>query len=186
MPIDIKIDTEKFLQIEPQLRDAAKEILSNDSLKQEVGDYAVERVKYQARIGAPYNATDSFPDLKDSTIKNREYLGRYNPPHSTFSPEFSNLTITGEFLDSLTAIQEGDTILRLAFTGMHNVYKGAKGQRISKTIMNDTLAKYLSEKGFNVFDNTLRNKSQFINRIKTICQAYIRRGLKVRNKLGSD
>lgn len=166
--------------------DSAREILADSALKAEVGQFAVERVKYQARVGSPFNSNDSFPGLKASTIRNRKYLAKNNPPHPTFDPEFSNLTITGEFLDSLTAIDEGDTVLRLAFTGMHKYYRGAKGQRISKTIMNATLAKYLSEKGFNVFDNTLGDKTQFVKRIKNICLGYIRRGLKVRNKLGSD
>lgn len=186
MPISLKIDSAKFTQIETFVRDTAKDILANSQLKQEIGDFAVERVKYQARIGKPYNANNTFPELKDSTIKNRKYLARNNPTHETFDPEFSNLTITGDFLDSLTAIDEGDCVLRLTFTGMHKPYLGAKGQRISKTIMNETLAGYLSEKGFNVFDKALETQSQFIKRIKTICNAYIRRGLKVRNKLAAD
>jgi hypothetical protein len=183
MPIEFKIDAAAFLAIESNLRQTAKEILSNPALKQEVGTFAVERVKYQARAGKPFNATDKFPELKDSTVKNRKYLGKYNTTHDVFDPEFSNLTITGELLDSLASLDEGDTLLRIAFTGMHKPYVGAKGQRISKPIMNETLGKYLSEKGFNVFDKTLADKQQFVNRIKNICLGYIRRGLRVRNKL---
>ncbi len=186
MPIDIKIDTAQFVAIESRIRDQANSTLASSALKAEVGDFAVERIKYQARIGAPFNNTGAFPNLADSTIKHRGYLAKYNPPHSTYGQDFSNLTLTGEFLESLTWLNEGDAILRLAFTGMHSFYKGAKGQRISKTIMNDTLAQYLGLKGFKVFDSSLDNNSQFISRIKSICLGYIRRGLKISNRLAAS
>jgi hypothetical protein len=183
MAIDIKIDTAQFTKIEQHIRETAKEILGGSDLKKEVGDFAVERVKYQARISKPTNVTGAFPDLKPSTIKNRFYLATYNKVHPTFEDERSNLTITGEFLDSLTWLDKGDTLLQLAFTGMHKPYVGAKGQRISKTIMNETLAKYLAQKGFNVFDMSLQQNKIFISRIKTICLRYIRRGLRIGNRV---
>lgn len=186
MPIDIKIDTAKFIEIEARIIAAAKEILANADLKKEVGDFAVERLKYQARIRKPFNRFGFFPTLAPSTVNQRRYLGKYNATHPVFKPETSNLTITGEFLDALTWMDEGNAILRLGFTGMHKPYKGSKGQRISKTIMNDTLAKYLSEWGYKVFDNSLQDNEQFIRRIKTICLRYIRRGLRIRNRVAAS
>ncbi len=183
MALEINIDTAKFVEIEKRINAQAKIALAGGDLKQEVGDFAVERIKYQARTTKPFNESGSFPALKDSTIKNRTYLAKYNPTHDTFAVDRSNLTITGEFLESLTWIDEGDTLLRLAFTGMHKFYVGAKGQRISKTIMNSTLAEYLAQKGFKPFDLSLEVNKQFITRIKTICQRYIRRALNISNSV---
>jgi hypothetical protein len=183
MPIDIKIDSAEFINIEQRIRDRANIVLASSDLKAEVGDFAVEAIKYKARVGKPYNSGGSFPDLADATVKQRRYLAKYNTPHATYGEDFSNLTLTGEFLESLAWLDEGDTLLSIAFTGMHSVYKGAKGQRISKTIMNDTLAQYLAAKGFRVFDMSLDINAQFVKRIKTICLRYIRRGLRISNQV---
>ncbi len=183
MSISIKIDTAAFAKVESNIIARAKIVLGGSDLKKEVGDFAVERLKYQARIGKPFNNANYFPTLAPSTVANRQYLARHNVTHDVFSAERSNLTITGEFLDSLTWIDEGDAKLRLAFTGMHRHYLGAKGQRIGKTIMNETLAGYLKEWGFNVFDFSLATNTVFINRIKTICLRYIRRGLRIANRV---
>lgn len=182
--ISVKIDSAQFTQIEAQIRTAAKEILSSPALKKEIGEFAVERLKYQARTGKPFNETDNFPSLKESTIRHRKYLARHNTTHETYGASRSNLTITGELLDSLRWRDEGDTLVKVEFSGMHKPYVGAKGQRISKTIMNETLAKYLEAKGFKVFDTfALKVNAKFIGRIKTICLRYIRRGLRIRNAL---
>lgn len=186
MPLDIKIDLSQFTKIEDRIRSQAEVVLANPDLKKEVGDFAVERLRYQARTGSPYNAARDLPLLRDSTILHRTYLAKYNPTHPTFEEGFSNLTITGELLDSLTWIDQGNTLLKLAFTGMHKPYKGVNGKRISKTIMNETIARYLAEKGFKVFDISLESNKQFVSRIKTICLRYIRRGLRIRNRLDSD
>lgn len=184
--LNVTIDTSKLTEMETWVRDTAKQILSGSELKKEVGEFAVERLKYQGRTGKPFNSSDNFPELKPSTVRHRKYLAKYNPTHPVYSEDFSNLTITGEFWDSLTWLDEGDTLLKLAFTGVHKVYLGAKGQRISKPIMNDTLAKYLVEKGFMPFDKSLSTNKQFISRIKNICLGYIRRGLKIRNKVAAQ
>jgi hypothetical protein len=183
MPIEIKIDSAQFTKVESQLREAATDILSGSALKKEVGDFAVERLKFQARTGKPFNDRKEFPLLHDSTIDKRIYLAKYNKTHPTYEDGFSNVTLTGEFLDSLGWRDEGGSgaFLSLAFTGMHKFYVGAKGQRISKPLGNDTLAKYLAAKGFKVFDDSLQTNKQFIGRIKTICMRYIRRGLRIRN-----
>ncbi len=183
MAFDVSINLEKFTEIESNIRETANRVLAGSSLKADVGDFAVERIKYQARIGQPFNSEGDFPLLKESTIKNRQYLAKYNPTHAVFEEGFSNLTITGKFLDSLGWIDQGDCLLQIAFQGDHEGYVGAKGQRISKTIPNDTLAKYLAQKGFKPFDFSLDVNKQFISRIKTICQGYIRRALNIQNKL---
>lgn len=184
MPFEISIDTKQFVEIEKKLRDSAAQILSGGDLKEEVGDFAVERIKYQARIGEPYNSSGSFPELKDSTRKNRRYLAKYNPTHPVFDVDFSNLTITGDLLESLTWVDEGDCLLKLQFEGEHSAYLGKRGQPVSEPIDNATLVEYLAAKGFFIFDLSLKNNAEFINRIKNIALGYIRRGLRVQSKLG--
>lgn len=186
MPFEIKIDSAQFVAIEKRLREDANQVLAGSALKQEVGDFAVERIKYQARTGKPYNSDGTFPNLKDSTIKNREYLAKYNPPHATYASDFSNLTLTGELLESLNWSDEGDTLLKLSFDGNHTPYKSAHGTMNRDALLNATLVEYLAAKGFRVFDKSLQNNRQFISRIKTICLGYIRRGLRIRSQLGAN
>lgn len=184
MPFEIKIDSQKFLAIEDKLRKDVNDILGGGALKKEIAEYAIGAIQYQARIGKPYNQDGSFPALKDSTISKRKYLAKYNQTHGTFDPERSNLTIIGAFLDSLNWRDAGNCIVRLFFDGSHPRYQGAKGQ-IGSEVENATLAEYLAEKGFKVFDASLKTNKQFVSRIKSICLGYIRRGLKVRSKLGA-
>ena len=186
MPLEIKIDTSKIAEMEQNIIKSATEILAGDALKFEVGKFAVDRIKYQARIGQPLNSSGSFPALKDSTVRNRRYLAKYNSTHSTFSPDLSNVTILGALLDSLTWESLGNTILRLKFVGDHPIYKGARGPFNTLPVPNAKVAEYLAEKGFKIFDSSLANNQQFVSRIKTICLRYIRRGLRIRNRLSES
>lgn len=186
MPFDIKIDPAQFAKIEKRIRDDANEILSGSALKQEVGEFAVERIKYQARIGKPLNSDGTFPLLRDATIMNRIRLAKYNKVHPTYEDGFSNLTLTGELLESLNWTDSGETSLTLKFVGNHSPYKSAKGVIERDDLPNATLVEYLAAKGFVVFDKSLQSNRQFISRIKTICLRYIRRGLRIRSKLGAD
>lgn len=183
MPFDIKIDSAKFKEIEADVISKAKDILAGAALKQEIGEFAVERLKYQARTGAPFNVDKSLPLLKESTIRNRMYLAKYNTTQATFEDGLSNLTITGQLLDSLTWEDIGDTLLSLKFVGVHPAYNGRNGPIKSKLVDNAKLVEYLAAKGFKVFDSSLATNKQFISRIKTICLRYIRRGLRIQNRL---
>ncbi|MFO0447764.1 MAG: hypothetical protein ACK52I_03580 [Pseudomonadota bacterium] len=171
----------RLAKIEADVKKSVEDILAGDALKTEIGEFAVQRVKFEARKGTPLSAS-GFPPLADSTIKNRRYLAKHNNVHPTYKDTRSNLTITGQFLDSLTYVATGALTVVLKFTGEHPRYNGANGP-IGRVVKNADLQKWLAEKGFTVFDQTLSEQGPFVNRIINICRQYIRRGLRVRSRL---
>jgi hypothetical protein len=178
----VNFNSDQFAKIEAKFRDDIQAILSNTDIMKDVGEFMVDRVKYQARIAKPFNADGSFPDLKDSTVANRRYLAKFNEVDATFSPTRSNLTITGQFLNSLTYLVQGPGLVQILYDGIHTGYMSGKG-RVGKSVANSDLVKWLSDKGFNVMDRSLADNQTVKRRVAAIALGYIRRGLKVQNRL---
>ncbi len=173
-----------FLQIEKGLIKDIEAILSSKEMLGEVGDFTVDRLRYQARVSKPANFARSTKPLESSTISNRRYLAKHNQTHETFEPNRSNLTITGQFLDSIKYAIRGTGLLEIFFDGTHKGYLSGTGRR-GKSIPNEKLAEYLKDidKRFAVFDSSLNTNETFKTRVKSIVQRFIRRGLAVRNRL---
>lgn len=170
------------LTLEKKFRDQMEKVLSSDAFLKEVGQFAVERIAYQARTSKPTNDSASFPSLKASTIKSRKQIAKHNPTHQAYEPARSNLTITGQFLNSLKYALVKAGVIKIGFEGMHNGYALANGGRTEK-ISNERLRGYLAEKGFVVFDKSLNDNKTFKARIKSIALRYVRRGLAVSRRL---
>ncbi len=177
----LKYKSADFLKIEAKFKADIKDILNAPAVNKEIGEFVVERVKFQARTESPFNQDGSFPQLKPATIKNREYLAKHNPTQATFEAGRANVTLTGKFLDSLMYLVKGPGQVVIFFEGMHPGYKTKTGQ--TKPVENKKLAKWLAEKGFAVFDRSINDNLIIKRRIKSIALAFVRRGLKVRNRL---
>lgn len=178
----VKFNSKQFAAIEANFKKDIKDILSQPAVMREVGAFMVERLKFQTRTEKPFNENGALPLLKPATVKHRKYLEKYNKTHETFEVERSNLTVIGAFLDSLTYIVKGPGLLEMVFSGNHPRYKGKSGA-IGKVVANSDLAKWLAKKGFSVFDKSIKDNKTVKSRIRTIALRYVRRGLKVRNKL---
>lgn len=184
MDFKFNIGSDQFRKVEASLKADIEAIIRSPAVLNAVGETVVERLKYQARVGKPFNESGVFPALKDSTIAHRKYLARYNPTHPTYAAKRSNLTITGEFLNSMKHVISGETAVTIFFDGTHPAYIGKLGRPVSKPIDNAKLFDYLSEKGFKVFDSSIQQNETLKKRIQSIVSAFIRRGLSVRNRLG--
>lgn len=180
----VKIDTNAVVKLELETTRAVQQILKGEALQKEVGTYMVTAIQYQARVGKPLTQERSLPALKESSIRTRRYLAKHNTTHKAYNEKRSNVTITGALLDSIVYTAEGgdDLNLKITFEGKHPGYKSANGP-MGEGPDNLTLAGYLKDKGFKIFDNTIQANQQFTSRIKTICLRYIRRGLRIRNRL---
>jgi hypothetical protein len=183
MGFKVNFDSKQFLKIEAKFRSDIKDILNQPAVMREIGDFLVERIRFQARTESPLNSDGSLPPLKPATVKRRAYLEKYNSTHSTYSTDRSNLTITGKFLDALTYLVKGPGLLDVFFDGRHPQYKGKGGRGIGKEVLNSDLVKWLAQKGFRVFDRAINDNKIIRQRIRSIALRYVRRGLRVRNKL---
>lgn len=170
------------LTLEKKFRDQMEKVLSSDAFLKEVGQFAVERIAYQARTSKPLNESSSLPALKATTIAARRRIARNNPTHQAYEPARSNLTITGQFLNSLKYALVKAGVIKIGFDGVHKGYVNSNGGR-GLSIANAKLAEYLSDKGFVVFDKSLQDNKTFKARIKSIALRYVRRGLAVSRRL---
>jgi phosphoribosylpyrophosphate synthetase len=171
-----------FTQIEKKLVQDIEEVLGTKDMLDEVGEFISDRVRYQARVSKPYSARGDFPELKDSTIKNRKYLAKHNATHDTYQAERSNLTITGQLLDSIKHTITGVGKILIGVTGTHQGYKLGSGGK-TKPIKMDKLKGYLEDKDFVIFDDSINDNKTIVSRTKTIVLRYIRRALAIRNRL---
>lgn len=74
------------------------------------------------------------PELAASTVKTRKYLQNYNSLDAAFSPEKSNLTITGQLLNALRAKFVGSRLVFVidSLTRKHSRYKTATNKGKAK------------------------------------------------------
>ena len=88
-----------------KVKEQFKRIVDNPSMRIEIGEYAIEQMKFHARKGTPLQgrSVGSFPGGYPSrmTQKQREYLSRFNRTHPAYGPANPNLTITGQLLDAI-------------------------------------------------------------------------------------
>lgn len=172
------VDPTSLKRCEAAIRKQITTVLSDQKVMQEVGTVTTERIRYQARITQPINMDNAFPALKPSTIRNREYLLKYNQNHPTAEKTRSNITITGNFLDSLAYEYVSPGVLAISFKGNHLQYRGKKGQKLGKVITNEQLLGYLRAAGFNPFAGVALNAfTPLKSRIRSIIKAALRRSL---------
>jgi hypothetical protein len=115
-----------------------------------------------------------LPDLKNSTIKRRGDIARANRTASKYLQYFSNVTLTGKFLQALKVIAVKTPILNrrrfeFFYKGTHPGYKNSDGSP-GKTVSNSKIYKGLTEKGWKLTGVTAsaqnRIRKQFIRFIR--------------------
>lgn len=150
-------------------------VIKAQPMYQEIGEFTVERIKYQARITKPFNQSNAFRPLKPSTVKHRRYLEKHNATHPTYSAERASMTLTGQLLDSLTPFATRESV-QIKYDGVHDGYR--TGTSRGKPQKNETIATYLAELGFNAFDSSIGKNTQYLKRVIGIVRTYLRKALR--------
>lgn len=137
-----------------------EEIIADD-LKQSV------REGINPKTGRPYRR------LKQSTIDQRRRLSKTNPTHSKYSPSKSNLTFTGQLVDSvfakITALKTRINIT-IGVKGRHTGYKNLNGTR-GKNVKNEVIAKGLADQNRPLVGISKKKLSEMANKIVKIVKA---------------
>lgn len=153
-------------------------VTDSKELKQEIGLFATDRIRFQARVKKPLNDSGSFPSLKKVTVEQREYLEKFNTTDRTYQSGRSNLTFTGQLLNSVAfkTIRDG---IELFFKGSRRPYKTGPGSRAKKTPTNEELAEFLSKLGFEVFTKKgIEGDRKFNTQVNRIVRKFLRRSLR--------
>ena len=165
---NITFDTKKAIAKFKQDFDKS---LDSKAMQKEVGEFLVDRIVKQARSRKPMNKSRTLPNLSDKWKTRRGKLSKVNPTHKTYSKNRSNITFTGELLDSITYKFKKKDGFTFFLKGKHKGYKGLKGKR-GKSVKNSEIAKGLAELGY-IFMSKIDDKG--IERIKKIYIRHLRR-----------
>ena len=122
-------------------------------------------LKSEIRRGINPQTGRPYKRLAKSTIENRSRYSSVNNTHSSFKASLSNVTFTGQLLDSLkqtiTSFRKNIRITIRA-TGTHQGYSLIKGGR-TKSVLNSNLVSFLKDKGFPVL-NISKNRIDILRR----------------------
>lgn len=160
-------------------------ILQDQKVIAEVAQMIIKDIQYQTRRGVSAIDGSKFKPLSMSWIKMRKRI--VSPTHPTFNPTRSNLTISGQLLESIKYESKGQGRIRFYFDGDHEPYKitGVKGNKkgqsltIGKKMPNEKLAGYVEAQGRPFFGV----RKSLEPRISKILVAAIRRNYKLVSKL---
>lgn len=150
-----------------------------DQLLGEIGTELLLDTQARARTGKGFTADTvkvfgskrtNLPGLAQSTVSSRESVASRNPTPAFYRKNKSNLTLTGQLLDSLRLfIKRGVIIIRP--DGERRPYKTGRPSKAKTPPNNEELSTFLEEKGFYFLG--IDDKS--LKKIKTISTRFIRR-----------
>lgn len=154
-------------------------------MRTEVAEFLVTRIRAEARRGRPLNDDRTFPPLRSVTKIIREELAQQNRTHPTFKLERSNITFTGQLVDSLRYILDSTKIIievpntrrrKLKQKGI--IVESAIGQR--PAITNKEVDRNLRRLGFDFYTaKGINSEDKVLARINGIVKKFVRRAIKI-------
>lgn len=162
------LDSKSVDVVENNLRVAINKVLSNRGMLSQIADDVIQDVKFQSRRGYSIPNNARFKDLKSSWIETRKQIGKVGGVGDAFSPRRSNITVSGQLLDSMDKTIPGKGQFRIIFKGSHEPYlaeyknsffRRVNGKRkrinperqgirvIGEKLSNEKLAGYIAEGG---------------------------------------
>lgn len=160
----------QFREIFAKIRGAVNDL--DLSVLPEIGELVSSRIRAVARTGktmASGQAT-KMPALSASYVKDRKrWRARGEKVGDVFSPARSNLTASGQYLDSIktTKIDKAKA----------EVVVGATGKRTGESLTNQKLAEYLSEQGRSIWGIDAITRRRIVSMVKADIRNRIRKTL---------
>lgn len=165
-----------------RLRRLLKDVSEDKTMLTEIATFTVDRIVKSTRSGKSIPKGEKLADLATPwTVVNRNYLSKFNNTHELYKKGRSNLTFTGQLLDSFRYFIKNNEI-SFRFIGDHKPYKTGKTRKRKKKksaskISNAELAEYM-EKGDRSANRPARPfvglDDKMIERIKRIVSKNIR------------
>lgn len=154
--ISVKYNAKKASK---KFKDRFNKFLREDDWKEEAFETAKKNIVGQTRLGKDIKSGEKLKKIKKQTEKDKAKWAQKNQAGISFSPGKSNLTRSGQLLESLKR-GKSKTSVEIAPEGTRKPYKGQ-----TKTITNKKLADYLSEKGFSFMGFNDRLKAQIKSKL---------------------
>lgn len=131
----------------------------NRAITKDIVNKSVKPILDSIKSGKNPKTGRDFKSLDPKTVKRRKRLATVNKTSSNYSPARSNVTFTGELLDSINAkFKKFKKLGRITIfaKGTHSPYKLIKGGR-TKSVKNQKIIQGLEAKGFKVLDISKKN-----------------------------
>lgn len=193
MGISVKLDNKSVARVEKSVRESFEKVINNQNLLKDIGTVVIKDIQFQTRK----TRKGELKSLSDEWIDERKKIAKATATHPAYSARRSNLTLTGQLLDSLKIIysKAGEVIIEA--TGIHRPYKasylkswyriGQSGKRhlvkssntgmrtIGESIENKKLAEYVADQG----REFMKVREGLNRQLKNLVVAYIRRSSRV-------
>jgi hypothetical protein len=122
----LKFNKQSLRMLESDTKARINRVISNKELLNEVGTLAVETLKFTARKGISPETGSRFNGLSKEWKDEREKIAEATPTHPAYSKSRSNLTLTGQLMDSIrhsSAVTYRSIIIRIFLAGTHKPYR---------------------------------------------------------------
>tara|TARA_R110000868_G_scaffold411262_1_gene702568 strand:+ start:1442 stop:1960 length:519 start_codon:yes stop_codon:yes gene_type:complete len=129
-----------------KLKAKFEKIIESDEWKEKATEYAINQIQGKTRTQKSAKDNSPLPKISEKHKDNKKRIAKYNGTGKNFGNTKSNLTITGQLLESLKR-EKHKTQAQIIAYGDRVPYKTKNGT-VKKTPTNTELVKYLSDKGY--------------------------------------
>lgn len=157
--ISIKLQLTKALE---KKRKAVKKAISETDILEKIAELIIDSLREK-----------KFKALKPSTIAWRKKIAKTNPTHPKYAPQRSNLTLSGELIDSIEpSIIKRELTVILSYEGIHPGYFTASGGVTPKKAKaNIDIARGQREGGRDILKLTKKIENEVIRLVKNRLKA---------------
>jgi hypothetical protein len=175
----LKFNESSIAKVETETREKLQKLFKEPALLSQVADVMIKDIQFQARRGRNPITGGNFIPLSKEWIKRRGDLAKTNRTADAYKQSRSNITFTGQLLDSLSK-RLTRTGIAIVFAGIHkryvrsisNLKRSKKELKTPPQLTNDQLAQYVGEiRPFFYIRETL------LPQLKSVVIRYIRRRL---------
>ena len=146
------------------------------AIDDKVLDFVVDDLKETIRSGTNPKTGKPYKKLAESTIRHREFYAKINSTHPEYAPRRSNLTFTGQLVDSIKGKLKRTSksvMIEIEPTGTHQGIKLKSGKR-SPSIKNKKLAEFLADMGRFVTEISNTQKKRLAMKLREILKKRFR------------
>lgn len=180
MEFKFKLKTSSVTALSKDVKQLFESVIQNQRMLNEIGESVVSDIKETTQKkgkSIPFGLQD-FRLLKESWILRKTKLAETNHTDEFYEEGKSNLTFTGQLMNSIVHKIISKGTLLFSFDGTHEGYKSSTG-RSSKSIPNEKLAEYVAQAGRPFFG--IRPAMRL--RVNRIVKTYMKRAIQVRGFL---
>ncbi|MBL0233182.1 MAG: hypothetical protein IPQ08_05915 [Chitinophagaceae bacterium] len=107
---------------EKSIKEKVNSILNEPELMNSIGDAIIKDIRFQTRRGVSSINGERFKPTSKAWRNKREKIAEATSTNDAYSKNRSNLTLTGQLLDSLRKAVNGKSV-KIFFAGVHMPYK---------------------------------------------------------------